>query len=158
MCILLNLGKIMSVSLKNKILLIDDSSSEPLLLASAIEKSERNIVLECMDDSIVAVSQIQERAERRTEELPNLILLDLNMPGYSGVEVLQIFRKDDRLKYLPILIMTSSSLNEDLKACLEAGANCVIVKPSSHKRYIEVVQMINDFWFKTVKRIDSGYF
>ena len=148
----------MAIGIKNRILLIDDSSSEPLLLASAIEKSERNIVLESFDDSIFAVKEIQRRAKEKSEDLPNLILLDLNMPGYNGIEVLKILRKDKQLRYIPVLIMTSSSLDSDLKDCLKAGANSVIVKPSSHQRYIEVVRMINDYWFTTVKRLDSGFF
>lgn len=148
----------MGIGLKNRILLIDDSVSEPLLLASAIDKSERNIVLESISDSLHAVQELQRRSKANLEELPNLILLDLNMPGYNGIEVLEILRKDKNLKYIPILIMTSSSLDTDLKDCLAAGANSVVVKPSSHLRYIEVVKMINDYWFSTVKRLDSGFF
>jgi len=148
----------MLISLKNKILLIDDSPSEPLLLASAIDKSERNLVLESLSDSIYAVKELKRRSKEDQEALPNLILLDLNMPGYSGIEVLKIIRKDKHLKYIPVLIMTSSSLDKDLKDCLGAGANSVLVKPSSHKRYIEIVIMISDYWFGTVKQLDSGFF
>lgn len=148
----------MSPSLKNRIILIDDSPSEPILLESAIIKSERNIVLETFDDSIKAVKELIRRGKEETEMLPNLILLDLNMPGYSGIEVLSKLRSDDNLCFIPIIVMTSSSLDSDMKQALKVGANCVVVKPTGHKRYVEVIQMINDFWFGTVKRLDSGFF
>ena len=82
----------MAIGIANRILLIDDSSSEPLLLASAIEKSERNIALEFFNDSIYAVNELQSRALESEGELANVILLDLNMPGYNGIEVLEILR------------------------------------------------------------------
>lgn len=148
----------MSPSLRNRVVLIDDSPSEPILLASAIQKSERNIDLESFEDSILAVKELTRRGKEDEEALPNLILLDLNMPGYSGIEVLGKLREDNNLCYIPIIIMTSSSLDSDTKEALKMGANCVIVKPSGHQRYVEVVEIINDFWFNTVKRIDSGYF
>jgi CheY-like chemotaxis protein len=144
--------------MNNRILLIDDSPSEPLLLASAIAKCERNIALESFSDSIYAVKELLRRSKEDLEELPNLILIDLNMPGYTGIEVLKILRKEEHFRYTPILIMTSSCLDSDLKDCLAAGANCVLVKPSSHKRYVEIVQTTYDYWFNTVKRLDSGFY
>ncbi|MFT4968711.1 MAG: CheY-like chemotaxis protein [Chitinophagales bacterium] len=148
----------MSTAIKNKITLIDDSPSEPILLASAIQKSERNIVLESFDDSIYAVEELARRGKEDEESLPNLILLDLNMPGYNGIEVLGKLRKDENLCFIPIIVMTSSSLDADMREALKEGANCVIVKPTGHKRYVEVVQIIYDFWFNTVKRLDIGFF
>ncbi len=148
----------MEIGLKNRIFLIDDSSSEPLLLSSAIADSERDIVLESFDDSIEAVKEIKRRSTEDEESMPHLILLDLNMPGYDGLQVLKILRDDARLRYIPVVIMTSSTLDADTENCLEAGANSIVVKPTGHAKYVEVVQMLNDYWFKTVKRLDSGYF
>ena len=148
----------MNLGLKNRIVLIDDSSSEPVLLSSAIEKSGKNVVLESFDDSIEAVKEIKRRSIEDEESLPNLILLDLNMPGYNGLDVLKILRDDARLKFIPIVIMTSSTLDSDTKDSLSAGANSVIVKPSGHEKYVEVVKMVYDYWFHTVKRLDSGFF
>lgn len=148
----------MNIGLKNRIFLIDDSSSEPVLLGSAIEKSGKNIVLEAFEDSIEAVKELKKRSVEDEESLPNLILLDLNMPGYSGLDVLKILRDDARLQFIPILIMTSSTLDSDTRDCLQAGANSVIVKPSGHDKYVEAVKRIHDYWFNTVKRLDSGFF
>ena len=141
----------------NRILLIDDSPSEPILLESAIQRSERNLQMESFSDSIEAVEELIRRAKEEVEELPNLILLDLNMPGYNGLDVLSKLRNHERLRYIPIIIMSSSNLESDVKQSLEMGANCFLVKPTGHKHYVEVIQMIDDFWFGIVKRLDNGF-
>jgi chemotaxis family two-component system response regulator Rcp1 len=159
LCILLILKiENMSYNLYNRIILIDDSPAEPILLESAITASQLNIRLECFDDSIAAVKELQKRSEEKSELLPSLILLDLNMPGYNGVQVLKIFRNDPFLKYIPIIIMTSSSLDADMKDCLDAGACSVLVKPTGHKQYTQVVTNIFNYWFQTVKRTNYGFF
>lgn len=144
----------MSTIHRNRIVLIDDSPSEPILLGSAIQKSERQIHLETFDDSIAAVKELIRRGNEEQDLVPNLILLDLNMPGYSGIEVLGKLRSDENLRFIPVIVMTSSSLDSDMREGLKKGANCVIVKPTGHQRYVEVVKMIYDFWFETVKRLD----
>lgn len=148
----------MSLSIKNRLLLIDDSSAEPILLENAIMQSGRNIVLETFDDSYYAVNQLKERAIQAKEKLPNLILLDLNMHGYNGIDVLRILKADEDLMYIPVIIMTSSNLDSDMKESLKAGACSVLVKPTGNDRYIEVIQILNDYWFNTVKRLDSGFY
>ncbi|MEZ4979107.1 MAG: response regulator [Chitinophagales bacterium] len=148
----------MSFSLKNKILLIDDSSAEPILLENAIMQSGRNIILETFDNSFDAVDELKRRLKEEKESLPNLILLDLNMHGYSGLDVLRILKKENDLRYIPIIVMTSSDLDSDMVDCLEAGACSVLVKPTDNSRYVEVIQTINDYWFNTVKRLDSGFY
>ena len=75
----------MMTSKKNRIILIDESPAEPILLGSAIDKSGRSILLESFDDSVYAVKELVRRSKEDKELMPNLILLDLNMPGYSGI-------------------------------------------------------------------------
>tara|TARA_B110000483_G_scaffold56082_1_gene70179 strand:+ start:24137 stop:24580 length:444 start_codon:yes stop_codon:yes gene_type:complete len=141
----------MMPSKKNRIILIDDSPSEPILLGSAIEKSGRPILLESFDDSVYAVKELVRRAKKDKEMMPSLILLDLNMPGYSGIEVLKKLRKEGSFCFIPIIVMTSSSLDSDMVEVIREGAKCVIVKPIGHKKYVEVVQKTFDFWFETAK-------
>lgn len=145
----------MMTSKKNRIILIDDSPAEPLLLGSAIDKSGRSILLESFDDSVYAVKELVRRSKEDKDLMPNLILLDLNMPGYSGIEVLKKLRKDKVCCFTPIIVMTSSSLDSDVVEAIREGAKCVIVKPTGHKKYIEVVQKTFDFWFETAKCIGN---
>ncbi len=145
----------MMTSKKNRIILIDDSPAEPILLGSAIDKSGRSILLESFDDSVYAVKELVRRSKEDKELMPNLILLDLNMPGYSGIEVLKKLRKDKVCCFTPIIVMTSSSLDSDVVEAIREGAKCVIVKPTGHKKYIEVVQKTFDFWFETAKCIGN---
>lgn len=142
--------------LKNRIFLIDDSQAEPLLLQQAVNDSGKGIILECFDDSKKAVEEIFDR-QRDVTRTPNLILLDLNMPGYSGLDVLKILRADEQTRYLPVVILTSSSLNSDLRDCMDAGANGVIMKPSGTERYAEIVANLYEYWFNTVNRLDRAY-
>lgn len=148
----------MGHNLYNRIILIDDSPAEPILLESAVVSSELNITLECFDDSIMAVNELLKRSEEKSDLLPSLILLDLNMPGYNGVQVLKILKNDSFLKYVPVIIMTSSSLDADMKDSLDAGACSVLVKPTGHKQYTQVVTNLFNYWFKTVKRTNYGFF
>tara|TARA_B100000497_G_scaffold93499_1_gene104619 strand:+ start:2104 stop:2547 length:444 start_codon:yes stop_codon:yes gene_type:complete len=141
----------MMTSQKNRIILIDDSPAEPILLGSAIDKSGRPILLESFDDSVYAVKELVRRSKEDKDLMPNLILLDLNMPGYSGIEVLKKLRKYKVCCFTPIIVMTSSSLDSDVVEAIREGAKCVIVKPTGHKKYIEVVQKTFDFWFETAK-------
>ncbi|MBL6875553.1 MAG: response regulator [Chitinophagales bacterium] len=145
----------MMTSKKNRIILIDDSPAEPILLGSAIDKSGRSILLESFDDSVYAVKELVRRSKEDKDLMPNLILLDLNMPGYSGIEVLKKLRKDKVCCFTPIIVMTSSSLDSDVVEAIREGAKCVIVKPTGHKKYIEVVQKTFDFWFETAKCIGN---
>lgn len=145
----------MMTSKKNRIILIDDSPAEPILLGSAIDKSGRSILLESFDDSLYAVKELVRRSKEDKDLMPNLILLDLNMPGYSGIEVLKKLRKDKVCCFTPIIVMTSSSLDSDVVEAIREGAKCVIVKPTGHKKYIEVVQKTFDFWFETAKCIGN---
>lgn len=147
----------MSKLLRNRIFLIDDNQTESMLLTFAIDESERNIDLEAFTDSKKALVELEKRCMAE-EDIPNLILLDLNMPGLNGIEVLKLLRKVEHTKYIPVILMTSSSLDTDTKKALAAGANSVIVKPTGQEKYVKVVQMIYDYWFLTVNRIDSGYY
>lgn len=148
----------MEYALKNRIFLIDDSLAEPILLENAIFESKKNIVLETFDDSIHAVEEIKRRKNEAKDKLPNLILLDLNMHGYSGLDVLKILQADDELCFIPVVVMTSSNLDSDMKNSVKAGARSVLVKPSGSETYANAIAVLYDYWFETVKRIDSGFY
>ncbi|CAA9589433.1 Two-component transcriptional response regulator, LuxR family [uncultured Synechococcales cyanobacterium] len=83
--------------------------------------------------------------------LPNLILLDLDMPRKDGREVLQEIKSDPKLRYIPIILMTNSYAEEEILHTYELGANSFITKPETFKQMAETLRSLHTYWFKTVK-------
>ena len=79
--------------------------------------------------------------------MPDLILLDLKLPGISGIEVLKKTKSDTRTRKIPVIILTSSSELEDVASCYDHGANSYLIKPVTYKEFQSVVELINTYWF-----------
>ena len=86
---------------------------------------------------------------------PDIILLDLNLPRKNGREVLAEVKAAPHLKQIPVLIMTSSKADDDIKQAYDLNANCYITKPNNLQDYIDVVRSIEDFWFGTATLPDA---
>jgi len=82
--------------------------------------------------------------------LPDLILLDLNLPKADGKEVLHFIKNDDALKRIPVVILTTSSLQNDITYSYNNHANCYIVKPGNLKDFINAINSIENFWINCV--------
>lgn len=82
---------------------------------------------------------------------PDIILLDLNLPGMDGREVLRAIKEDEDLRRIPIVIMTTSDDECDILAAYDLFANCYITKPVDLQRFIEIVKRVEDFWFSIVR-------
>lgn len=82
---------------------------------------------------------------------PGIILLDLNLPGMDGRELLLEIKQDQRLKRIPVIILTTSSVDEDIIKAYDLHANCYIVKPVTLDQFNRVFKAIEGFWFKVVK-------
>ena len=106
------------------IFIIDDSPTDIELTTIALEATGREIVVRSATDGKSALAML-----RNGLCMPTLILLDLKMPGMSGIEVLRAIRADDLLRYLPVVVVTSSALESDKKEALAAGASDYIQKP-----------------------------
>jgi len=81
---------------------------------------------------------------------PGLVLLDLNMPGTDGREVLAKVKSDETLKKIPVIVMTSSRDQSDIDACYRAGANSYVVKPVDLQGFMEAIARLRDYWFQIV--------
>lgn len=82
--------------------------------------------------------------------LPSMILLDLNLPGTDGLEVLTTIKKSPKLKKIPVVVLSTSANERDIINCYEAGANSYIQKPVHLKGYIDAIQRLKDYWFEVV--------
>ena len=107
------------------ICLIDDDPDHVTIIRRAIRELDAATVVESLSDGELALSWL-----RSTAQLPDLILLDINMPGLSGFDVLTTLKHDDRLKRVPVVMLTSSDLTADIARAYELGASGYISKPS----------------------------
>lgn len=137
-------------------MLIDDNPGDAILLREALKMANVSVDFEAFQSGKDALKALNHRYD--TEEadgvlLPDLIILDLNMPGMGGIEVIGELKKHKFFRYIPIVMMTTSSLPSDAKECLDAYANSVIVKPMDFDEYVGIIDMLANYWFKTVKRV-----
>ncbi len=129
-----------------KLVLADDDRSAADLLREAFERSS----LACEIDAVFSGQQLLDylRNEDVDEsERPSLILLDLNMPGKDGRQTLSEIKADPGLRNIPIIIMTSSELEEDIEKSYQSGVNAYLKKPSVFSDLVKMTSAIKDFWF-----------
>ncbi|QPJ66183.1 MAG: response regulator [Candidatus Nitrohelix vancouverensis] len=79
---------------------------------------------------------------------PDLIFLDLNLPGSDGHEILEELKNDPKMRMIPVVIMTSSGNAQDIQNCYARGANSYVIKPTSSEGFLKAIQGLNDYWFK----------
>ena len=129
------------------ILLVDDDDSLPLLLHLAIKRNGLPIQLSCVGDGEEAVSYLTRTAgtEDIKHPLPSLILLDLKMPRMTGFEVLEWKRTQPQLERIPVIIWSSSSLEQDKERALQLGATSYFVKPMEPEGFVELLKALEAY-------------
>lgn len=135
------------------ILLIDDNDEDVEITQRAFRKSGMaNPVFRCRDgdEALDFLFQRGEFSEPAKAPRPGIILLDLNMPGTDGREVLEKVKKNPELKKIPIIVLTTSNDERDIEDCYEMGANSYVQKPVTLQGYMEAIQRMKDFWFDIV--------
>jgi two-component system, response regulator len=131
------------------ILLVEDDASDEELTLLALKRSNIGNEVIVMRDGAAALDYLFGRgahAGRDTSVLPQVALLDLNLPRLSGIEVLRAIRADPRTKLLPVVILTSSKEDGDLASGYASGANSYIVKPVDFTQFAEAVQQLGLYW------------
>ena len=130
------------------ILLAEDNPKDVELTLEAI--SEHNLAnrVVVVNDGVEVLEYLQYKGKfkLRKKGNPAVILLDIKMPRIDGIEVLQAIKKDPILKLIPVVVLTSSREEPDLKKCYELGANAYVVKPLDFKEFIHAVKQVGVFW------------
>jgi two-component system, chemotaxis family, response regulator Rcp1 len=129
------------------ILLVEDSQEDVDLTKEALKESKLKVNLIVVTDGLQALNYLSDTENKR----PDLVLLDLNLPKKNGLEVLTQIKGDERLKAIPVVIMTTSRSEEDVLRSYKNHANCYICKPLNLDKFIDVVRAIEDFWITIVK-------
>ncbi|HVV86832.1 MAG TPA: response regulator [Kofleriaceae bacterium] len=129
-----------------EILLVDDSEADCRLTVEALQDGKLKNVIHVANDGESALALLRTPGRRR----PDLILLDLNLPGLDGREVLAEIKGDPALATIPIVILTTSRAEADLLRTYQLHANCYITKPVDFEQFVQVVRSIESFWFTVV--------
>ena len=133
-----------------EILLVEDNAADARLTSEALKQSKVSNTLHLVLDGEQAMSFLRRENGHEDAPIPDLILLDLNLPRKDGRVVLQEVKSDDSLKVIPVIIMTTSGEEQDVTACYAAHANCYIRKPLDVNGLFDVVTKIENFWFEIV--------
>ena len=131
------------------ILLVEDNPNDETLTLRALQKNNIMNKVVVARDGAEALDYLFAKgayANRDASEMPQIVLLDLNLPKVSGFEVLQRIRADERTKVLPVVILTSSNEDKDLIAGYNKGANSYIVKPVDFVQFSEAVRQLGLYW------------
>ena len=139
---------------KNKpitILMAEDNATDVMITKEALVHAKLLNTLHVVSDGIEAMDFLHRRGKYPKVPRPDLILLDLNMPRKNGQEVLAEIKADDKLKFIPVVILTTSKAEEDVLKAYGLHANCYVVKPVDFEVFAEVVRSIEQFWFSVVR-------
>lgn len=137
------------------ILLADDDPDDRLLVREAFEESHLLNVLETVEDGEELMNYLHQKGKYAGKPLPNLILLDLNMPRKNGMEALEEIKADTHLRRIPVVILTTSKAEEDIIRTYDLGVNSFIVKPVTFESLVELVKELGRYWFQIVELPES---
>jgi chemotaxis family two-component system response regulator Rcp1 len=132
------------------ILLIEDNLGDIDLAREALGMGKLHNSLHVVQDGVAAMDFLRKKGKYADSPRPDLIILDLNLPKKDGRQVLAEVKEDDSLKSIPVVILTTSSAEEDVLKTYNMHANCYITKPIDIKQFLHVVRSIEEFWLSIV--------
>ncbi|MFC2061018.1 response regulator [Elusimicrobiota bacterium] len=142
----------MSINEKSiNILLVEDNPGDVRLAQEALKDSKLKNNLHVVTDGEQALEYLRQQENYSVAELPDMILLDLNLPKKDGREVLVEIKEDPELKRIPVVVLTTSKSKQDIKKCYDSHVNCYITKPVDLEHFMKIVKSIEEFWFSIVK-------
>jgi chemotaxis family two-component system response regulator Rcp1 len=134
-----------------ELLLVEDSPGDVRLTREAFRAANMTVHMDVATDGVEAMAFLRHEQAYVAAPRPDLILLDLNMPRMDGREVLAQIKKDERLRTIPIVILTTSDSEDDVAKSYQLHANCYLCKPVQLTAFEGLVTSINDFWLTKVR-------
>ncbi|GAA5513835.1 response regulator rcp1 [Deinococcus carri] len=128
-----------------RLLLVEDNAADVFLMEAALEAATLPVHLTVARDGVEALAQLE--ADRAAERLPDLVLLDLNMPRLNGFEVLAALRADPALASLVVVVFTTSSAETDVRRAYALQANSYVSKPATLDEFLHLVRLLEAYWF-----------
>ena len=132
------------------ILLVEDDSVDAMTVKRALKDLKVTNQLVHRLDGEEALEYLKERSNKR----PSVILLDLNMPKMNGVELLEVIKKDEAFKKIPVIVLTTSKEEDDIMETFKLSIAGYMVKPVDYKKFVEAIRAINLYW--TLSELPNG--
>lgn len=133
------------------ILLVEDNPGDIRLTKEVLKEGKINNTLSVATDGDEALLFLKRKGNYKNVITPDIILLDLNLPKRDGREVLAHIKSDPDLKLIPVIVLTTSNAEDDIRRMYEHHANCYITKPVDFNQFINVIRSIENFWLSIVK-------
>ena len=133
------------------VLLVDDDPGDVLLVREAFDDHKVGNLLSVVSDGVQALEYVRAEGSYVDAARPDLILLDLNLPRKSGIEVLEEIKTDASLSTIPVVVLTTSEAEEDIVRAYKLHANAYITKPVDFEQFTRIVHQIDDFFIGLVK-------
>jgi len=136
------------------ILMVEDDADDRMLMIKAFQKNLYKGKFSCVEDGTQLLDYLRRVGEFESEEdypLPKLIMLDLNMPKMDGREVLKHLKNNDDWRKIPVIVFTTSKLQDDIDVSYFMGTNSYITKPDSFEELTRIASEIEAYWCKTVE-------
>ena len=134
-----------------EILLVEDNPDDVTLTVEALNESKIRNNLNVARDGVEALDYLRRKGLYADAPVPDVILLDLNLPKKDGREVLAEIKTDDNLKHIPVVVLTTSRAEQDILNSYRLHANCYVTKPVDFDEFIDIVRSIETYWFTVVK-------
>jgi len=132
-----------------EVLLIEDNPADVRLTRLALQGGAIEKHLNIAEDGESGLAFLRQQGRYARSPRPDLILLDLNLPGKSGHEVLAEIKQDKNLRTIPTVVLTTSDRDHDIKLSYELAANCYVTKPIGLNPFLQAIRKIEDFWVRT---------
>jgi two-component system, chemotaxis family, response regulator Rcp1 len=129
-----------------QILLVEDNEGDMILTMEALEGLHHQHLVARVKDGEQAIHYLKKEGLFHSAKLPDLILLDINLPRLDGKEVLSFIKQSALFRKIPVIILSTSNSERDIEECYLLGANCYVVKPSDLDGYVKVIHAIESFW------------
>ncbi len=137
------------------ILLVEDNPADIDLTRESLDEAQILSNLHVVQDGVEAMTFLNQESPHEDAPIPDLVLLDLNLPKKDGREVLRECKEDEQLRKLPIVVLTSSQAEADIARAYDLHANSYVVKPVELSAFVEIMKQIEGFWLRVVKLPDE---
>lgn len=134
-----------------RILLVEDNPGDAQLIVEAFKECGMPHTIDRVDDGQKAVDFLSRTGEYLQAHVPQLVLLDWNLPKKDGRQVLMAIKNDPKVRKIPVIVMTSSAREEDILQAYDNHANCYIRKPVDLDDFLKLVKKVEEFWFSVVE-------
>lgn len=135
---------------KMKILLVDDNEADVLLIEESCKNLPNPVTINSVFDGEQAINYVKMKDSSGLGNLPDIILLDINMPKVNGLEVLKFIKQESALAKIPVIMLSTSNSGNDVNDCYSFGANSYVVKPIDLNLFNEMLKCITRYWGTTV--------